>query len=144
VEKEFAANPSVIQTRGSSLSQVWTNLIDNALDASPANAKVRIATWIETGKTGSNGPEPDRLAVSIEDRGQGISAEVLPHIFEPFFTTKAQGAGTGLGLEIVHRIVTKKFGGTIEVQSTPGDTRFVVRLPIQAPAGYGVCTLPGK
>jgi signal transduction histidine kinase len=144
VEKEFAAEPSWIQTRGSSLSQVWTNLIDNALDASPANAKVRIATWIEAGKASCNGAGPgaDQLAVSIEDHGAGIAAEVLPHIFEPFFTTKPQGSGTGLGLEIVHRIVTKKFGGTIEVQSTPGDTRFIVRLPIQALSGPGICSVP--
>ena len=57
--------------------------------------------------------------------------DVLPRIFEAFFTTKPQGSGTGLGLEIVHRIVTQKFGGTIDVESEPGNTRFVVRLPLQ-------------
>ena len=56
---------------------------------------------------------------------------MLPHIFEPFFTTKPEGEGTGLGLEIVHRIVTQKFGGTIDVESEPGRTRFVVRLPLK-------------
>ena len=81
-----------------------------------------------------HGPSPDWLAVSITDHGAGIPADVLPHIFEAFFTTKPQGIGTGLGLEIVHRIVTQKFGGTIEVESEPGDTRFIVRLPMNAPS----------
>jgi signal transduction histidine kinase len=148
VEKQFTANPSILRTRGSSLSQVWTNLIDNALDASPSNAKIRIETWIERGiepgSASGNGsaPEPDRLAVCIEDHGAGIPAETLPHIFDAFFTTKPQGSGTGLGLEIVHRIVTQKFGGTIEVKSEPGNTRFIVRLPLQAPGDCGNCALP--
>jgi signal transduction histidine kinase len=140
VEKEFAASPSIIHTRGSSLNQVWTNLIDNALDASPSNAKIRIATWREAGDGSATGP--DRLAVSIEDHGDGIPPEALPHIFEAFFTTKPQGSGTGLGLEIVHRIVTQKFGGTIEVESEPGNTRFIVRLPIMKPADCGICVAP--
>lgn len=141
VEKQFDANPSIIHTRGSSLSQVWTNLIDNALDASPANEKIRIETWIELGnehgaEAGASSTQrslPDQLAVCIEDHGGGIPAEALPRIFEAFFTTKPQGSGTGLGLEIVHRIVTQKFGGTIKVQSVPGNTRFIVRLPLEKP-----------
>ena len=130
VEKLFAASPSTIQTRGSALSQVWTNLIDNALDASPPNARIEISTWTEA----SAGTEPGWLAVSIADHGTGISADALPHIFEAFFTTKPAGSGTGLGLEIVHRIVTQKFGGTIQVESKPGETRFIVRLPLRGPA----------
>ncbi|MGH9590314.1 MAG: sensor histidine kinase [Terracidiphilus sp.] len=129
VEKRFAAAPSVIQTRGSALSQVWTNLIDNALDASPESGHMEIATWNEPETSGA----PARLGVSICDRGSGIAPDVLPHIFEAFFTTKTQGAGTGLGLEIVHRIVTQKFGGTIDVESEPGRTVFTVRLPMKAP-----------
>jgi signal transduction histidine kinase len=125
VEKRFGAAPSTIHTKGSALSQVWTNLIDNALDASPEKAQIEIATW----------NEPDWLAVSIVDHGSGIPADVLPQIFEAFFTTKPQGSGTGLGLEIVHRIVTQKFGGTITVESEPGNTRFIVRLPVKGPAG---------
>jgi signal transduction histidine kinase len=119
VEKRFNASPATITTRGSALSQVWTNLIDNAADASPLNGQIEIATWTE----------PDWLAVSIGDHGPGIPPETLPRIFEAFFTTKPQGSGTGLGLEIVHRIVTQKFGGKIDVESKPGDTRFIVRLP---------------
>jgi signal transduction histidine kinase len=124
VEKRFAASPSTILTRGSALSQVWTNLIDNAVDASPVEGRILVETWTE----------PGSLVVSIADRGAGIPAEVLPHIFEAFFTTKPQGSGTGLGLEIVHRIVTQKFGGTIDIQSEPGSTRFIVRLPMTDPA----------
>jgi signal transduction histidine kinase len=134
VEKRFAAMPSTIRTRGSALSQVWTNLIDNAVDASPENAQIEIATWTETGTE----PGKGWLAVSIEDHGAGIPPEALPHIFEAFFTTKPQGSGTGLGLEIVHRIVTQKFGGTIEVKSAPGKTQFIVRLPLSRPAEAAV------
>ena len=121
VEKRFHATPSTIETRGSALSQVWTNLIDNAADASPANGQIVISTWTE----------PEWLVVCIGDQGEGIAPELLPKIFEAFFTTKPQGSGTGLGLEIVHRIVTQKFGGRIDVESKPGDTRFIVRLPFK-------------
>jgi signal transduction histidine kinase len=124
VEKRFAAAPSTIQTRGSAISQVWTNLIDNAVDASPEQGQIEISTWTE--KDGDSG----WLVVCIGDHGSGIPADVLPHIFEAFFTTKPQGSGTGLGLEIVHRIVTQKFGGKIDVESEPGNTKFIVRLPI--------------
>jgi len=109
----------VITTRGSALGQVWTNLIDNAADASPLNGQIEISTWAE----------PDWLVVCIGDHVAGIPPETLPRIFDAFFTTKPQGSGTGLGLEIVHRIVTQKFGGKIDVESKPGDTRFIVRLP---------------
>jgi signal transduction histidine kinase len=125
VVKRFAASPSTILTRGSALSQVWTNLIDNAVDASPNDAQIEISTWTEGGW----------LAVCIGDRGSGIPPEVLPHIFEAFYTTKPQGSGTGLGLEIVQRIVTQKFGGKIDVESEPGNTRFIVRLPLKDPNG---------
>lgn len=123
VEKKFAASPSIIHTRGHALSQVWTNLIDNAIDASPEGGRIEIATW----------SEPDWLVASIADHGSGIPADVLPHIFEAFFTTKPQGSGTGLGLEIVQRIITQKFGGKIEVQSQPEGTLFTIRLPLNAP-----------
>jgi len=135
VEKRFAASPSTIRTRGYALSQVWTNLIDNAVDASPEGTKIEISTW----------SEPDVLVVCIGDHGSGIAADVLPHVFEPFFTTKPEGSGTGLGLEIVHRIVTQKFGGTIDIESQPGDTRFIVRLPTsaEAAASSAQCTANG-
>ncbi|HEY3625537.1 MAG TPA: ATP-binding protein [Terracidiphilus sp.] len=123
VEKRFNALPATIVTRGSALGQVWTNLIDNAADASPLNGQIEISTW----------GEPDWLVVCIGDHGGGIPPENLSRIFDAFFTTKPQGSGTGLGLEIVHRIVTQKFGGKIDVESKPGDTRFIVRLPRKGP-----------
>jgi signal transduction histidine kinase len=126
-EKSFRADPATIQVRGTLLSQVWTNLIDNAVDASPDGGLIEINTW----------NEPEMLAVSITDHGTGIPADVLPHIFEPFFTTKPQGSGTGLGLEIVNRIVSQKFAGTIAVESEPGKTSFTVRLPIGVSAAGG-------
>jgi signal transduction histidine kinase len=126
VEKRFDAKPSTIRTRGAALSQVWTNLIDNAVDASPEKGQIEISTWNEPG----NGTEPGRLAISITDHGAGIPDEIKPRIFEAFFTTKPQGSGTGLGLEIVHRIITQKFGGTIDLESEPGKTKFIVRLPL--------------
>jgi signal transduction histidine kinase len=119
-DKIFQASPSTFKTRGPGLSQVWTNLIDNAVDASPDGGKITISTWTE----------PGVLAVSIADQGKGIPPDVLPRIFEAFFTTKPQGSGTGLGLEIVNRIVTQKFGGTVDVESEPGNTKFTVRLPV--------------
>jgi signal transduction histidine kinase len=143
VEKRFAAAPSTIRTRGSALSQVWTNLIDNAVDASPENGQIEIATWTEAGTGPGTGTGKGWLAVSIKDHGAGISPEALPHIFEAFFTTKPQGSGTGLGLEIVHRIVTQKFGGTIEVRSAPGKTQFIVRLPLSGPAEAASPAKPG-
>ena len=128
VDKRFAAAPSIIRTCGSALSQVWTNLIDNAADASEENGQIEIDTWTEAGAEAGAGR--GWLAVAIADHGPGIPPHVLPRIFDAFFTTKPQGAGTGLGLEIVHRIVTQKFGGTIQVESKPGNTRFIVRLPL--------------
>ncbi|HTW78935.1 MAG TPA: ATP-binding protein [Terracidiphilus sp.] len=119
-EKIFQASPSMFRAPGPGLSQVWTNLIDNAIDASPDGGKITISTWTE----------PGILAVSIADQGKGIAPDVLPHIFEAFFTTKPQGSGTGLGLEIVNRIVTQKFLGKVDVESVPGNTRFTVRLPV--------------
>jgi signal transduction histidine kinase len=128
VEKRFEARQAKIKTRGAALSQVWTNLIDNAADASQDRGHIEIATWTESGEQDT--ATPQWLAVSVTDHGAGIPKEVLPRIFDAFFTTKPQGTGTGLGLEIVHRIVTQKFGGTIDVESEPGRTRFTVRLPL--------------
>lgn len=119
VTKRFDAKQPRIRTTGVAISQVWTNLIDNAVDASPEGGEIEVHTW----------SEPEFLAVSIGDHGSGIPEELRAKIFEPFFTTKPVGTGTGLGLEIVQRIVTQNFGGKIEVDSKPGDTQFVIRLP---------------
>jgi signal transduction histidine kinase len=106
---------------GSELNQVWTNLIDNAADAMGDNGKLHIRTAREN----------DFILVEIADNGPGIPPDVKPRIFDPFFTTKGVGEGTGLGLDFVHRIVTEMHG-QISVDSVPGDTRFAVRIPIQA------------
>lgn len=119
VAKHFDAEMPIINTTGVAISQVWTNLIDNAIDASPDGGELDVRTWSEPGK----------LAVSIGDHGSGIPTELRDKIFDPFFTTKPVGKGTGLGLEIVQRIVTQSFGGSIEIDSKPGDTRFIIRLP---------------
>jgi len=119
VAKHFDASQPRIHTTGVAISQVWTNLIDNAIDASPEGSEIEVKTW----------SEPGFLAVCIGDHGSGIPEELRSKIFEPFFTTKPVGTGTGLGLEIVQRIVTQSFGGKIDVDSKPGETHFVIRLP---------------
>jgi signal transduction histidine kinase len=120
VEKDFAAASAKLTTRGSGLGQVWTNILDNAIDASPQKGIVTIRTWNEGGK----------LSVAIADRGAGIPKENWTQIFEPFFTTKPVGEGTGLGLDIAHRIVSEQYGGEITFDSSPQGTEFKVKLPI--------------
>jgi signal transduction histidine kinase len=119
VEKSFAADLPKIKTRGTGLSQVWTNLLDNATDAAPEGSKVRIRTWSENG----------RICVGIADEGAGIAPEIREQIFQPFYTTKPPGVGTGLGLDIAKRIVTAQYNGNIGFTSEPGKTEFVVKLP---------------
>ncbi|HEY1499597.1 MAG TPA: ATP-binding protein [Acidobacteriaceae bacterium] len=119
VEKDFAADLPKVKTRGTGLSQVWTNLLDNATDAAPDGSKVRIRTWTENGK----------ICVGIADEGAGIAPEIRDQIFQPFYTTKPPGVGTGLGLDIAKRIVTAQYNGTIGFSSQPGRTEFVVMLP---------------
>ena len=119
VKLDFDRTLPRITARGSELNQVWTNLIDNAVDAMQGKGELRIRTAHEL----------DRLLVEIGDNGPGIPPEIQNHIFEPFFTTKGAGNGTGLGLETVHRIV-QAHGGEVVVQSVPGDTRFQIRLPL--------------
>ncbi len=121
VEKDFAADLPKVRTRGTGLSQVWTNLLDNATDAAPDASKVRIRTWAENGQ----------VCVGIGDEGAGIAPEIRDQIFQPFFTTKAAGVGTGLGLDIAKRIVTGQYGGSIGFSSEPGHTEFVVKLPVE-------------
>ncbi len=119
IVKHFDATDPGIETGGIALSQVWTNLLDNAIDASPDEGVIEVRTW----------NEPDAFCVGIVDHGSGIPEEIRAHIFEPFFTTKPVGKGTGLGLEIAHRVVTQNFHGTLTFDSHPGHTEFLVRLP---------------
>src|SRR6185437_9355563 len=119
IRKVFAAELPKIKTTGTGLSQVWTNILDNAIDASPEKGEIAIRTWTENGTA----------CVGVADTGAGIASENRDHIFEPFFTTKPAGVGTGLGLDIAHRIVVGQFGGEITFTSEQGRTEFVVRLP---------------
>src|SRR5947208_13724061 len=114
---------------GSELNQVWTNLIDNAADAMGDTGKLLVRAVREN----------EYVLVEIADNGPGIPSEVQSRIFEPFFTTKEVGEGTGLGLDVVHRIV-QKMRGLVTVKSVPGDTRFQVRIPIQATLSFTRCT----
>jgi signal transduction histidine kinase len=119
VERDYQKIPLLVNSFGSELNQVWTNIIDNAIDAMRGEGKLRVRTY----------REENCVVVEIADNGPGISPEVQPHIFEPFFTTKGVGEGTGLGLDTVQRIV-KKHRGSIQVNSKPGETRFQVWLPL--------------
>jgi signal transduction histidine kinase len=122
--KEFDRAIPAIPAYAGELNQVWTNLIDNALGAMGDNGTLTVRT----------GREDDHIFVEIADTGPGIPPEIRPRIFEPFFTTKPVGEGTGLGLDISYRIVVNKHHGDIRVQSSPGDTRFRVLLPIHPDA----------
>ena len=107
---------------GSELNQVWTNLIENAIDAMNGKGELRI----RTSRLG------DCAQVEVIDNGPGIPPEVKTHLFEPFFTTKGVGEGTGLGLDTVNRIV-RQHRGQVHVESQPGETKFQVSLPIPLP-----------
>ena len=119
MKREYERIPLLVNSFGSELNQVWTNIIDNAIDAMGGKGELRIRTY----------REDNCVVVEIVDNGPGIPADVQPHIFEPFFTTKGVGEGTGLGLDTVQRIV-KKHRGNIQLNSKPGDTSFQVWLPL--------------
>ena len=121
VKREFDPSLPRIFAHGSELNQVWTNLIDNAIDAMGGNGELKIRTSREL----------DFIVVEIIDNGPGIPDTVKPHLFEPFFTTKGVGEGTGIGLDTVYRIV-RAHRGEVSFESQPGRTSFQVRLPIKA------------
>src|SRR4029453_7444390 len=123
-----------ICAQGGELNQVWTNIIDNAVDAMGGQGTLTIRT----------GREGDCVVVEIGDTGPGIPAELQRRIFEPFFTTKDVGQGTGLGLDISYRIVVRRHHGDIRLQSTPGDTRFQIVIPINPPAAKDIVGVPKK
>ena len=124
VSRQFAHNLPRIRANGSALNQIWTNLIDNALDVMenlpPEQPKVLLVRTCA---------EPTGILVEIVDNGPGIPTDVQSRIFDPFFTTKPVGEGTGLGLDIVQRII-RNHKGSIRVESSPGRTAFQVRLPL--------------
>ena len=117
----YAEDVPQVEASPGELNQVWTNLIDNAIDAMDGTGELRVTTYAD-----------DRgIVVEIADTGPGMTDEVAAHAFEPFFTTKEVGKGTGLGLDISRRIVVERHGGEITVDSRPGDTVVRVRLPLR-------------
>ena len=124
VVRDYGDDVPRIEALAGELNQVWTNLIDNAVDAMDGSGTLRVSTR----RHGAG------VVVEIADTGPGIPEAVQAHAFEPFFTTKDVGEGTGLGLDISRRIVVDRHGGEITIDSKPGDTRVRVRLP-ERPSG---------
>jgi signal transduction histidine kinase len=122
VKRDYQPIPFLVNAVGTELNQVWTNIIENAIDAMLGQGELQVRTF----------REDHFVVVEIGDNGPGIPPEIRPHIFDPFFTTKGVGEGTGLGLNTVQTIV-RKHGGNVQVDSKPGDTRFQVWLPFAAP-----------
>lgn len=120
VEKVFDKALPHLCAHPGELNQIWTNIIDNAIDAMEKDGHLKISTYRDM----------EYICVHIEDNGAGIPEDLKNRIFEPFFTTKGVGEGTGMGLDIVHRIIEKHMG-TIEVESEPGKTLFKICLPIE-------------
>jgi PAS domain S-box-containing protein len=122
VRREYAGDLPAIQAYGSELNQVWTNLIDNAIDAMEGRGTLTVRARLED----------SWVVVEIEDDGPGVPEEIRNRIFDPFFTTKPPGEGTGLGLNISHNIIVQKHRGRISVTSGPGSTCFSVRLSVKS------------
>jgi len=121
IERNFDKALPNITGRGSDLNEVWSNVIQNAIEATPeAGGRISLITRVEN----------DSVMVEIADNGHGISDEILANIFDPFFTTKPLGEGLGLGLEVSNRIIIQH-SGSIDLQSKPGQTRVIVRLPVR-------------
>jgi len=120
VVKEFSPSLQPVTCHGGGLNQIWTNLLDNAIDALPQQGRIEIRTEMAG----------DQAVITVADNGTGIPPEHQEHVFEPFYTTKAEGVGTGLGLDIVRRIVHDKLGGSVTFTSEPGKTVFTVRIPV--------------
>ena len=123
IERNYDPALPQIQAYGSELNQVWTNLIDNSIDAIADSGKIKIVTV----------NKDNRIAVKFIDSGSGIPPEIQSRIFEPFFTTKSIGKGSGLGLDNVRRIVENRHRGSITLESKPGKTCFMVYLPKDKP-----------
>jgi len=122
VVKVYDKNLEPITAFGGELNQVWTNLLDNAIDALPKGGAITIKSYQDDN-------DPNMVSVEVIDNGPGIPEDIQDKIFDPFFTTKAVGEGTGLGLEVVYRIVVDQHHGTVHLFSEPGQTRFKVCLP---------------
>lgn len=121
IKRDYSPNLPRIEAYASELNQVWTNIIDNAVDAMHGKGEIKIKTY----------EEDHRVIVEIADNGPGIPEKIQSRIFEPFYTTKAPGQGTGLGLHISHDIIANRHHGQLLVESKPGETRFKIILPKQ-------------
>ena len=119
VKREYSSDLPRIEAYASELNQVWTNIIDNAVDAMQGKGEITLRTYEEN----------DQIVVEIIDNGPGIPEEIRTRIFEPFFTTKPPGQGSGLGLHVTHDIVVNRHHGLLLVESKPGETKFKVILP---------------
>jgi signal transduction histidine kinase len=119
VQRDYGRDLPKIEAYASELNQVWTHLIDNAIDALAGNGTITIRSRRDGGW----------VVVDIEDTGPGIPAAIQKRVFDPFFTTKPLGKGTGLGLEVAYNVVVHKHHGDIKLFSEPGLTRFQVWLP---------------
>jgi signal transduction histidine kinase len=133
VVKDYDRSLPHIPAYAGELNQVWTNLIDNAVSAMKDSGTLTVRTELDR----------DQVCVEFGDTGPGVPADIQRRIFEPFFTTKPVGEGTGLGLDISWRIVVNKHHGDLSLESTPGDTRFRVRLPVTAPESAPVAVPDG-
>jgi signal transduction histidine kinase len=120
VHRQYSAELPKIEAYGSELNQVWTNIIDNAIDAMQGSGEITIRSR----------REGSWVIVEIEDNGPGIPLTIQKRVFDPFFTTKPLGMGTGLGLEVTYNIIVHKHQGDIKFVSEPGSTCFQVWLPI--------------
>jgi signal transduction histidine kinase len=125
VHRDYAAHLPRIEAYGSELNQVWTNLIDNAIDAMDGKGEITLRTRFDA----------NWVIVEVEDNGPGIPAAIQSRIYDPFFTTKPPGKGTGLGLNISHNIIVQKHKGKMDVFSQPGKTRFEIHLPLRTGQG---------
>ena len=133
VNREYDPHLPQISAYGSELNQVWTELIENALEAMSLNSSDGTARGTLTLRAAPMGT--NMVSVEVRDTGPGIPADIASRVFEPFYTTKPPGQGLGLGLDTVNRIVTKHNGG-VAVQSVPGATCFQIRLPIERAQAY--------
>jgi signal transduction histidine kinase len=121
VVREYDPALPRVEAYGGQLNQVWLNLVDNAVDSMGGSGTIRIRT----------ARDGDGVLVEIADSGPGVPEDIRRRIFDPFFTTKEPGKGTGLGLDIARRIVVERHGGDLSLESAPGNTRFIVRLPLR-------------
>jgi signal transduction histidine kinase len=121
IKRDYSPNLPRIEAYASELNQVWTNIIDNAIDAMNGRGEIALKTYTED----------NHVVVEIADSGPGIPEEIRSRVFDPFFTTKAPGKGTGLGLHISHDIIANRHHGVLTVESKPGETKFKAMLPVK-------------